>query len=50
MVIVLRRTLDDCSNATAIHATYAISDKYNPVRIARIAGMQVAIALFKVGM
>jgi hypothetical protein len=39
---MLRRTLDNYSNATAIHATYAIADSFNAVRIARIARVQVA--------
>lgn len=39
---MLRRTLDNYSNATAIHATYAISDRFIAVRIARIARVQIA--------
>jgi len=41
-VIMPKRTLDNYSNATAIHATYAIPDRFNAVRIARIARVQVA--------
>ena len=39
---MLRCTLYNYSNATAIHATYAIPDRFNAVRIARIARVQVA--------
>jgi hypothetical protein len=37
-----KRTLDNYSNAIAIHATYAIPNRLNPLQIARIARVQVA--------
>ena len=39
---MLRHTIDNYSNATAIYATYAIPNKFNALRIARIARVQVA--------
>ncbi|MDZ4141151.1 MAG: hypothetical protein U1C48_03990 [Methylotenera sp.] len=39
---MLRDILDKYSNATAIHATYAIPDELNGHQIARIARVQVA--------
>ena len=36
---MLRRTLDNYSNATA---TYATSERFNAVRVARVARVQVA--------
>lgn len=39
---MLRRTPHIFINATAIHAIYAIPDRCNTVRIARIARVQIA--------
>ena len=39
---MLRANLDKYSNATAIHATHAISEDINADQIARIARVQVA--------